>query len=187
MPNFDVRHYHETRVPADPAAAYAALRNLDLERSPTVRLLFAIRNLPSRIRAPERAPARTGESRSFLDSMLDLGWVILEEAPGQELVAGAVTQPWAVTVIFRSLLPAEFPAFSEPGFTKIVWNIAAQADGAGGTLVSTETRVLATDAESRRRFHRYWFLFSPGIRLIRHIALAQARRELARIHRGDAA
>jgi hypothetical protein len=31
---------------------------------------------------------------------------------------------------------------------------------------------------SRRRFRRYWFAFSPGIRLIRHAALNLAKRRL---------
>ena len=49
---------------------------------------------------------------------------------------------------------------------------------AGSCVLSTETRVLTTDAASRRKFRRYWFVFSPGIRLIRHAALNLAKRDL---------
>jgi hypothetical protein len=109
---------------------------------------------------------------------LDVGWVILEEIPGQELVAGAVTQPWAPIVQFRGLSGPEFIVFAEPGFTKIAWNIAVAPGGPGLTLVSTETRVAPTDSISRQRFRRYWFIFSPGIRLIRRIALHLLKRQL---------
>ncbi len=174
MPVFDKRHYHEKRVAADPASAYAALRNLDFQRSWIVRALLTIRSLASknRNRKPD-APAR-----SFLQSAVAMGWKILAEDPGRELVAGAATQPWAATVVFHGVPPPEFLTFSQPGFTKIAWNIAARPSPAGGTVVSTETRVLATDAQSRRRFRRYWFFVNPGIRLIRWIALARLQREL---------
>lgn len=186
LPKYDERSYHEARVAADRATAYAALRALDLEKSSIVRMLFAIRTLPSRFRAHERAVNSPWVSRSFVDSMVDIGWVILEEAPGQELVAGTVTQPWEATVRFRGLLPAEFAAFGEPGFTKIVWNIAAR-ESDGGAIVSTETRVLATSPGARRRFRRYWLLVRPGVKLIRRIALAKVRRELRRAQKRHSA
>jgi hypothetical protein len=92
MPAFDLRHYHETRVDADSSVAYTALRALDLEESWLVRLLFAIRSLPSR----EGSRRSTLGMRSFIDSALAIGWRILEEDPGHELVIGAVTKPWAI-------------------------------------------------------------------------------------------
>ncbi|MGA8073705.1 MAG: hypothetical protein WB995_09510 [Candidatus Acidiferrales bacterium] len=179
LPKYDERSYHEARVAADRATAFAALRALDLEGSSIVRMLFAIRTFPARFRVQERAVKPPRVARSFVDSMVDIGWVILEEAPGEELVAGTVTQPWEATVRFRGLSPREFVAFEEPGFTKIVWNIAArEADGAA--IISTETRVLATSAGARRRFRRYWLVVRPGVKLIRRIALAKVRRELRR-------
>ena len=177
LPKYDERSYHEARVAADRATAFAALRALDLEQSLIVRTLFAIRSLPSRFRVQERAVASPRVSRPFVDSMVDIGWVILEEAPGQELVAGTVTQPWEATVRFRGLSPREFVAFEEPGFTKIVWNLAAR-ESDGGAMISTETRVLATSPGARRRFRRYWLIVRPGVKLIRRIALAKVRRKL---------
>ena len=179
LPKYDVHDYREARVTVEPATAFAALRALDLEKSLIVRMLFAIRTLPSRFRVHESVKNTPRVARSFVDSMLDIGWVILEEAPGEELVAGTVTQPWEATVRFRGLSPAEFVAFEEPGFTKIVWNIAAR-ESEGGAIISTETRVLATSHGARRRFRRYWSMVSPGVKLIRRIALAKVRRELRR-------
>ncbi|HEX9305170.1 MAG TPA: hypothetical protein VGA31_12025, partial [Thermoanaerobaculia bacterium] len=56
LPSYDTREYHEAQVRAEAGDAYAAFRSLDLERSRVVRLLFAIRNLPSRFRRRETRP-----------------------------------------------------------------------------------------------------------------------------------
>lgn len=182
LPKYDERVYHEARVAAEPAAAFAALRKLDLRKSLIARLLFAIRALPARVSArPKRTgPGRAKSTHSLLDSMLERGWEILGETPDREIVAGTVTQPWASTVQFRGFLPAEFVAFAEPGFAKIVMNLAAKDCGDGGAIISTETRVLATSPGARRRFRIYWRVVSPGVKLIRRIALAKARGELHR-------
>ena len=177
LPAFEFHDYHEARVASDPDRAYAALRDLDVMKSPIVRALFAIRTIPSRFSSPASATQPTPPS-SFLQAALDAGMVILEEVPGRELVAGVVTQPWQLVVKFRGLPGPEFIAFAEPGFTKIAWNLAVAPAGPGYSLVSTETRVAPTDDTSRRRFRRYWFVFSPGIRLVRRIALRRLKREL---------
>jgi hypothetical protein len=40
-------------------------------------------------------------------------------------------------------------------------------DGAGGSIVTTETRVHATDPRSARRFAMYWRIIQPGSGFIR--------------------
>jgi hypothetical protein len=99
MPTYDVRDYHEAQVMAPADTAYAVLRALDLQRSWTVQALFALRSLPSRLL---RLPSPPPPSGTFLAQALAIGWVILEEAPGRELVAGAVTQPWRAVVTFHA-------------------------------------------------------------------------------------
>lgn len=70
---------------------------------------------------------------------LAIGWTILEEEPGREMVVGAVTQPWEPVVRFRGLPGPEFLEFAEPGFTKIAWSIAARQAEAGVAELATET------------------------------------------------
>ena len=177
LPAYDVRDYHETQVRAPAETAYAVLRALDLQRSWIVQALFTLRSLPGRLL---RRPPPPPPSGKFLEQALALGWVILEEAPGRELVAGAVTQPWKSVVRFQGLPPAEFRRFSTPGFTKIVWAFAARPVTPDVSVLSIETRVLATDPVSRRTFRLYWCVVSPGVRLIRLVALSHVRRELER-------
>jgi hypothetical protein len=177
---FDVRDYHEVRVAAPADAAYAVLRALDLQRSRIVQALFVLRSLPGRLL---RRPFPPPPSGTFLEQALAIGWAMLEEAPGRELVAGAVTQPWRPVVQFRGLPPAEFKSFSTPGFTKIVWAMAARPVTPEMSVLSIETRVLATDPASRRKFRLYWCIVSPGVRLLRWAALHRAKRELERARR----
>jgi hypothetical protein len=177
LPTYDVRDYHEARVAAPAQAAYGVLRSLDLNRSWIVQALFTIRSLPSRLL---RIPSPPPPSGTFLAQALAVGWVILEEAPGHELVSGAVTQPWKPVVQFHGLTPTEFMRFSTPGFTKIVWALAARPVTPNVSVLSMETRVLATDPASRRKFRVYWCVVSPGVRLLRRVALHRAQRELDR-------
>jgi hypothetical protein len=108
--------------------------------------------------------------------VLSLGWRILAEEPNREIVVGAVTQPWVADVVFRGVAPEEFAGFDEPGYVKIAWTLAVLPRGRDECVFRTETRVRATDPSARRRFRRYWLVFSPGILLIRRETLRLVRR-----------
>ncbi|MGI9120895.1 MAG: hypothetical protein ACR2G7_12375 [Acidimicrobiales bacterium] len=51
-----------------------------------------------------------------------------------------------------------------------------RADG-DGTRLTTETRVKATDATTRRRFGRYWLVIRAGSGLIRRELLGAVSRQ----------
>lgn len=175
MPQFDVRVRHSTIVSAGSERTYAALRAIDLNRSRWIRLLFAIRSLPERMR--RGAPPGEPPGRPFLESAQAMGWVLFEEQPNRELVVGAITQPWKPVVQFRSLPGPAFVAFAEPDFAKIAWSIAVEP-ATHGSRVTLETRVATTDPVSHRRFRLYWLAFSPGIKLVRLCILGLLRRDL---------
>ena len=109
--------------------------------------------------------------------MLDFGFTLLAEDPGRELVAGAVAQMWGRGVREARIRDgAEFVGFDRPGYVKVAMNFLL-VEEEGGTRIETETRVLATDAQSRKRFARYWRLIHPGSGAIRRAWLrAIARR-----------
>jgi hypothetical protein len=168
-----VREHHEVRVAAPAAVTFAAARELELHRSPLIRGIFRARELFMAATAMRgRAP-----QRPFLDEVLSLGWRILAEEPGREIVIGAVTQPWLADVVFRGIPPEEFAAFDQAGYVKIAWTLAATPLGPRDSVFRTETRAIATDPESRARFRRYWTVVSPGIRLIRRETLRLVKRE----------
>lgn len=175
LPGYEVRERHETRVAAPAATTWAAALDLDLQRSGMVRAIFSGRDLLMGAKASGRS-----RPRRFLDEVLALGWRVLAEEPGREIVLGAVTQPWQADVVFRGLDPDEFAAFDEPGYAKLVWNFRVEPAGVDASVFQTETRVSTTDPASRERFRRYWSVFSPGILLIRHESLRLIRREAER-------
>ncbi|HWN20191.1 MAG TPA: hypothetical protein VNO19_14865 [Gemmatimonadales bacterium] len=176
MPKYEVREVHQTRVAAPADVTFLAAHDLDLRRSTIVRAIFTGREL---LMGGEHVKREHGPG--FLAEILALGWRVLAEEPGRELVIGAVTQPWKTDVQFLGLAPDEFVAFREPGYAKIVWTLAVRPVGENVSIFSTETRVATTDPESRSRFRRYWSVFSPGILLIRYETLRLVRREAERL------
>jgi hypothetical protein len=171
IPKFDVREYHETMVAAPAAITYEAAREMDIFESALVRAIFRGREVLMNARAPARQP------QPLLDETLSLGWGILAEEPGREIVVGAVTRPWEPNVRFQSLPPDEFAAFREPGYVKIAWTLTAIPLDESRSQFRTETRVATTDADARARFRRYWAVMAPGIGLIRRQTLGLVRRD----------
>lgn len=174
MPTYEVAERHEIQVDAPVEYTFAAARGMDVNRSPLVRAVFAVRTLPSRLRG---TPARQS-STPLLEETLALGWRILAETPGREVVVGAVTQPWRAEVKFRGVDPDAFAGFAEPDYAKIVWTLEALPLGPASSRFRTQTRVSTTDPRARALFRRYWAALSPGIRLI--------RRESLKLVKGDA-
>jgi hypothetical protein len=174
LPAYEVREVHQTRVDAPPELTYASAEALDFQQSSLIRGIFKGRELLMGAERQARQP------QSFLSEVRALGWRVLDEEPGQHLVMGAVTQPWKAHVQFRGLEPEEFAVFNEPGYAKIAWTIVVKPDGSGGSVFRTETRVVTTDADARRRFRRYWTMVSPGVVLIRREMLRLVRRDAER-------
>jgi hypothetical protein len=166
MPAYDVVTRHERRIAAPPENVLAAARRMDMQASPLARAIFRAREVVLGASAAPRA------ARGLMDEVTAIGWGVLAEIPGREVVVGAVTKPWEADVTFRAVPADAFAAFAEPGFVQIAWTLRADPDGSGGTIFRTETRARATDPAARARFRRYWACFSPGMWLIRWAMLA---------------
>jgi hypothetical protein len=166
MPTYDVVTRHQRRIDAPPEAVLAAAQEMDIQASPLARAIFRTRELVLGARATPRA------ARGLMDEMTAIGWGVLAEIPGREIVVGAVTKPWEADVRFRAIPSDKFSTFAEPGYVQIAWTLRADPDGLGHTIFRTETRARATDADARARFRRYWAVFSPGMSLIRWTMLS---------------
>lgn len=114
-----------------------------------------------------------------------IGWVVLAETRGREVVFGAATQPWQANPEFRSISAAHFEAFREPGYVKIAWSLRADPVDGKRTIFHTETRVATTNLEARKRFRRYWSYVAPGVELIRIAMLRPLKLEAERRVRLD--
>lgn len=174
MPQADITQCHEVLVRAPAALVFDVARNLDMQSIPLVRAIFWLR--AKLLRAPE-PPVRP---KGLVAETTALGWAILAERPGRELVAGSATQPWKGDVVFRPVEPDRFVAFAEPDMIKIVWTLEAEPLGPALTRFRTETRVLATDEAARTQFRRYWRWAGWGVVLIRKLLLWALCREAER-------
>jgi hypothetical protein len=143
LPEFDVSSRHERHVPGEPERAFAAL--LASPSDPFVRALLRLRGLRP---APSLDAFFSGH-----------GFEVLARTP-TELVVGASGRPWRLTERLRPF------ADQRPGTVRLAADFRAEA-APGGTLLSTETRVLAADDRARRAFRRYWRLVGPFSALIR--------------------
>jgi hypothetical protein len=175
MPLYDVVERHQIDVAAPADVTFAVACGQDLMALPVVRSIFKAREL---ILGSE--PDTGVRPQGLLALTTSIGWGVLAEAPGREVVMGAVTQPWKADVVFRSLPPDQFAAFNEPGYVKIVWTLRADPIGAHASIFRTETRAVATDAFARAKFRRYWAFLSPGIILIRRALLRPLKAEAER-------
>ena len=181
MPTYDVAERHEIAVAAPPDTTFAAACRVNLEESLLVRGLFRAREM---VLGGASEPAPHPSASSLVDRAKAIGWGVLAESPGREIVLGAVTQPWVSQPEFRAIEADEFAAFAEPGYVKIAWTISVR--GSGSTSIArTETRATTTDAAARTRFRRYWACVRPGVVLIRYSLLGGIKVEAERRARAE--
>jgi hypothetical protein len=175
MPNYDIAERQHVGVGAPAAITFGALMDMDLEQSLLIRAIFKGREL-----LLGAAPDTKDRPRGLVAVTRELGWVVLADVPGHEIILGAVTRPWEANVVFRGVPPEHFAAFDEPEYVKIVWTLRADAVGPFSSIARSETRAVATDASARRKFRRYWSRFSAGIVLIRELSMRLVKKEAER-------
>jgi hypothetical protein len=148
---------------------------MDLQSLPAVRWIFRLREkLMGSATPSSRVP------QGMLQELIGLGWGILVDQPGRLVVGGAACQPWKADVVFHSIAADRFAAWAEPDHVKITWTLEAEPIGPELTRYVTETRAVATDAQARARFRRYWRWARVGIVAIRLLLLPAVRREAER-------
>lgn len=184
MPVYEVAERHHVSVAAPAEVTLAAAADTDLQQSSIVRAIFRTREM---VLGAE--PGDETRPTGLLAQTMSLGWRVLAEVPGREIVVGAVTRPWLPNVVFRSVAPEAFRGFQEPRYVKIVWTLRADPISESESIFRTETRVMTTDQTARKMFRWYWARFSPGIILIRRVMLRLLKTEAerrARENRSDA-
>jgi hypothetical protein len=176
LPRFDEIEMHSRSIAAPPEAVEAALRALVPGDLRLTGLLMGLRTLPGRLTGrprPQRGPA------PLLEGVLKMGFVVLDERPGEQVVLGVVGRPWRPRGDGIESIdgPEAFRAYDRPCSVRVAWDFTLLPAGEGRTTLSTETRIAGTDADGTRVFRRYWRLVHPGSALIRRDMLrAVARR-----------
>src|SRR6185436_17206499 len=110
IPNPEVAEHHQIDINAPADVVMATAKEIELLKSPVIRAILKAREL-----ALGGEPDDRDHPTALVDQMQSIGWVVLAERPGREMVLGAVTQPWQAAPVFRSVPAGEFLAFAEPG------------------------------------------------------------------------
>jgi hypothetical protein len=159
MPIYQFEERYEIPVRATRDRIYRAILEVSADEIPFYRTLAWIRRgmasgPESVLNPPDGVPLVTVATRT--------SFVTLADVPGEELVIGTVViAPPGVRLAVASD-PSSFIALEQEGFAKaaIAFLITPQANG--WTMLRTDTRVWATDPDSRDRFARYWRVIAPG-------------------------
>jgi hypothetical protein len=170
---------HVTRqarvIDAPPSVVWDELHRLKLSSLPVTLSLSAVRALPLLL----TGKGHSGLGRAFLD-VVPIPKLSSEEPTA--VVYGGLLQAWRLTGGEQPpvLDAAGVREWSGPGWVKVAMEFRL-TPSVGGTRLSCETRVAATDPEARRRFGRYWLLVGPGSSAIRwEVLTAVALRAEAR-------
>jgi hypothetical protein len=140
------------------------------------------------------AVERLGLGRTVLDAVESLGVgdrialapTPLAAAEDRERVYGMA---WRVDGgAADSIAAHELATFERPGYVKVTWEMRIEAGGDSGTILSTRTRFVATDASSRERLATAWAIVGPLSAALSKRALAavklMAEEELGRSQSG---
>jgi len=145
--------------------------NFDIQSLALVRAIFWLR-----AKLMRATPSTPRKPQGLLAETRGMGWGLLLEQPGHLIVCGAACQPWQADSSFTPIPAERFAAYSEPDQVKIAWTLEAESLGPATTRFAHETRAVATDAQARIRFRRYWRWARFGIVSIRLLLLPAVRR-----------
>lgn len=175
LPRYRMRHSRAINASVD--NVWDALHELTVSALPLTWSLEALRLLPARLTGKTHPPLA---GRSFLE--ITPIPVLVSDRP-RRVISGGITQAWRLTggAVPPVLDAPGLRAWSEPGWLKVAMEFRLDRTRAG-TLLTTETRVVATDPHSDRAFARYWLVIRPFAAAIRREVLrAVARRAEARV------
>ncbi len=159
---YDVTEIHSIVVNEGLEKSYETVRSFRFANTGLTNVLFALRGLPT--------------NKVSLQSVLDIGFIMLDEREHEELVFGLVGKFWTPSGCLQRMTQMEFERFNDSGFAKAVWNFSFEKISESRTKISTETRVLSLDDSSRRKFKTYWFFVAPFSSIIRREILKSIKR-----------
>jgi hypothetical protein len=173
-PVYQFSESHSIEINASKERVYEAIHQVTAGEIELLGTLTWIRRFgrtssrPNILNAPPNEP--------ILDLALRSGFLMLAEEPPHELVIGALMHAPAGWRPTRKPTPDDFKSFKTPGFALASMNFVIEERGAGGCVVTTDTRVFTTDPTSRRKFGEYWRVIYPGSALIRRMWLQAIKR-----------
>lgn len=186
MPAWQFSERHIIRIAAPKEKVYVALKQVTAEEIHFFRTLIWIRRFG---RPGPESILNPSPNTPLLQVATKTSFIVLAEDPNQEFVIGtliAAPRGWRPG---GNKTPEGFKALAAShasGFVPAVMNFRLEDCAPSReaslhcTILTTETRVYATDASSRRAFVRYWRVIYPGSSLIRRMWLRAVKERAER-------
>ncbi|HVG92491.1 MAG TPA: hypothetical protein VNB54_13445 [Alphaproteobacteria bacterium] len=181
VPAYQFNEFHSVRIAAPKDKVYTALKHVTAEEILFFHTLVWLRRLgrpgpESILNPPPNMP--------LLEVATKTAFIVLAEEPNQEIVVGsliAAPRGWRprgerTPEAFKKLLASQQPGFVMAAMNFRLENCDANQAAGPCTLLTTETRIYATDASSRRAFAHYWRVIYPGSSLIRTMWLRAIKK-----------
>jgi hypothetical protein len=172
-PAYHFSEFHRIHIRASRDRVYEAVKEVTAAEILFFRTLTWIRRLgrpgpESVLDAPEHQPLIQVATRT--------SFLMLADDPDREVLVGTVVLAPSGAGAMPDPTSESFKALDAPGFAKAMMNFRFEDAGSQACLLTTETRVYATDASARRRFAAYWRVIYPGSSLIRWMWLRAVKR-----------
>ena len=173
VPVYQFNEVHSIHVRAPKARVYAAIKAVTADEILFFRALVWLRRFgrpgpESILNAPESVPLLEVATRTtFLQ---------LADEPDREIVIGTLVAAPPGPIPRAQWTPDNFKALRAPGYAKAAMNFLVEDAGLDQCVVTTETRIYATDRSARRSFAAYWRVIYPGSALIRRMWLRAVKQ-----------
>lgn len=163
MPNFEFGSDSKIDANAAPEAVFRAVKSFNMGESTTIRWLFKMRGIPT--------------ENLTLKDFDKAGFKILGEKPNGEIVLGLIGEFKTLTGGLVKIEADKFKDFNTAGFVKAVWNFNLIQMAAGKTRVTSEIRVIGTDAPSAAKIQKFWGMIKPPAGMISNEILKLIKKQ----------
>ncbi len=174
-PESQFRESHRIAVRAPADAVLRAIREVTARE---IRLFRFLTWLGRMGRPSPETILNPSPDKPILEVALRSGFLELGSSPREIVVGAVVISPSGAR---PPLSPDAFRSITSPGYAKAVMNFRIDQALHPSCVVTTETRVWATDDQTARRFAVYWWTIRLGSGLIRRMWLRAIRRRAERI------
>jgi hypothetical protein len=176
LKSYTFNEYHEMTIDATPEKIKEALKTTGVKDIPVVLWLMKIRGIADENKDMSNSATN---NRPCTDTFTtpDFNFIVADSSELITLMilrASGKTPPPEITTF------DEFSTFNQPGYVKVAVNFRFIPLGNGKTLLSTETRNLATTSHDNRIFGAYWRIIYPGSAIIRRVWLNAVAKKAER-------
>ncbi|OPH51166.1 hypothetical protein BC351_35540 [Paenibacillus ferrarius] len=183
MPDYQFGERHEIVIHAEQEIVYRAIREVTATEIPLLRLLFAIRTLPSLLMG--KRGKVLADTLPYVEEMERYGFLLLEEEQNLEFVVGVVGKFWRpvgnLPIKLKSVV--DFTKFIDSRYARSVMNFSVQhGELNGNTVLRTETRVQTIGSAAKVKFALYWAIIYPGSAYIRRMMLKAIKKRAESNH-----